>query len=269
MLITNIWRKGIIMAVNFQKIVATNVIETLDRQFMTSSEKSKVASLGTVSDKNIGTSSGQIPILDINGKLASIILPDLSITNVNVVSSEAEMLALTNANIGDVAIRTDISETFILSTANYGTLADWKLILTPHDAVTTVNGQTGNVIIGMSDISGLSTALSNKLDDSQLSTDNTLGGASPSDLLIATQKAIKNYVDGVFSGGSTLLASTTETLVVTSNTVSVLNTIKGISMVYVLDQGIIQGNSYSYINNTITFTDITLNSKNIQISYLY
>jgi hypothetical protein len=71
------------------------------------------------------------------GKLNPNVLPSLAITETFVVVSEAAMLALT-AERGDVAIRTDINKTFILSTDNPGTLNDWKEILTPADGVTSV-----------------------------------------------------------------------------------------------------------------------------------
>jgi hypothetical protein len=71
----------------------------------------------------------------------------LTITDVFVVSSEAAMLALSSAQTGDVAIRTDINKSFILSDYNYGTLSSWKELLSPPDAVTSVDGQTGSVTL--------------------------------------------------------------------------------------------------------------------------
>jgi hypothetical protein len=51
--------------------------------------------------------------LDLNGKINPSQLPALAITNTFVVNSEVEMLAL-SCETGDVAIRNDISKTFIL-----------------------------------------------------------------------------------------------------------------------------------------------------------
>jgi hypothetical protein len=261
------------MAVNFQKIVATNVIETIDKQFVTNAEKTAIANLGTASSKDTGTSAGNVPVLDGTGKLSGSILPDLAITDVFVVASEVEMLALSTAKTGDVVIRTDIEKTYILATLNYATLTDWKELTVPHAPVSSVAGKTGVVTLDVADISGLSTTLSGKIDSSTLSTDNTLGGVSASDTLISSQKAVKSYVDtvisGLQSGGITNLSSITETLVVSTNTVMVANSIKGISLVYVVDQGIIQGNSFSYTDKTITFSDTTLNSKSVQVTYMY
>ena len=71
----------------------------------------------------------------------------LTITDVFVVGSEAAMLALSSAQSGDVAIRTDIDKSFILSDSNYSVLSSWKELLSPPDAVTSVDGQTGSVTL--------------------------------------------------------------------------------------------------------------------------
>jgi hypothetical protein len=84
--------------------------------------------------------------LDASGLLSTSVLPPLSITSVTVVASQAAMLALT-AQQGDVAIRSDINKSFILSTNSPSTLADWKELLTPTDTVSSVDGRTGTVTL--------------------------------------------------------------------------------------------------------------------------
>jgi hypothetical protein len=81
----------------------------------------------------------------------------LVITDTFVVSSEAAMLALTEAEKGDVAVRTDVNKTFILTASPYSTLGNWQELLTPTDSVTSVAGRTGVVTLSTSDISGLGT----------------------------------------------------------------------------------------------------------------
>jgi len=78
----------------------------------------------------------------------------LTITDVFVVNSEAAMLALSSAQTGDVAVRTDLNKSFILSDNNYSTLSSWKELLTPPDAVTSVDGQTGTVSLSSTYITG-------------------------------------------------------------------------------------------------------------------
>jgi hypothetical protein len=90
--------------------------------------------------------------LDGSGKLDSSTLPAIAITDTYVVASEAAMLALSAAETGDVAVRTDLNKTFILKGAAYATLADWQELLTPTDAVLSVNGKTGTVSLTTNDI---------------------------------------------------------------------------------------------------------------------
>lgn len=116
--------------------------------------KLNASAVGTAAAANTGTSAGNVPILDGSGLLATSILPALAITKVNVVASQAAMLALT-AQEGDVAVRSDENKSYILSTNSPGTLADWKELLTPTDAVLSVAGQTGAITA-----SALRTALS-------------------------------------------------------------------------------------------------------------
>lgn len=124
--------------------------------------------LGTAAALNTGTSQGNIPLLGSNGKLPSTIIPASAITDTFVVSSENAMLALSTAEVGDVAVRTDLNKSFILKTDGASTLANWQELLTPTDSVTSVNGMTGAV-------TGLQTELSasNKLNADYISDGTT------------------------------------------------------------------------------------------------
>lgn len=77
-------------------------------------------------------------------------IPAIAITEVFTVVSQAAMLALT-AQRGDVAVRTDVAKTFILSTDSPSTLADWKEI-PAIGAVVSVNGQQGVVVLAKADV---------------------------------------------------------------------------------------------------------------------
>lgn len=76
----------------------------------------------------------------------------ITITDTYVVNSEAEMLALT-VERGDVAVRTDLSKTFILKGNDPTLLADWQELLTPPDLIQSVNGQVGTVVLDTDDVS--------------------------------------------------------------------------------------------------------------------
>jgi len=101
-----------------------------------------------------GNHAGLYPTLTL-GKIDPSVLPDLAITNTSVVSSEAAMLAL-NAQVGDVAVRTDLNKTFILKASPATTLSNWQELLTPTDSVLSVNGEIGNVVLNASDVGALS-----------------------------------------------------------------------------------------------------------------
>lgn len=96
-----------------------------------------------------GVASG-LASLDSSGKLPTSQLPSLAITSTSVVSSQAQMLGL-SAEEGDVAIRTDNSKTYILTSSDPTSLANWKEI-TAGGAVTSVNGQTGTVSLSTTNI---------------------------------------------------------------------------------------------------------------------
>lgn len=117
-----------------------------------------ISDAGTAAGKDFGSSAGNVPVLDSNGKLDTAVLPPLAIKDTFVVASEAEMLALT-AQVGDVAIRTDINKTFILAADPASTLANWKEILTPAAPVQSVNGKTGAVTLTTDDVAEGSTNL--------------------------------------------------------------------------------------------------------------
>jgi hypothetical protein len=92
---------------------------------------------------NAGVANG-VATLDSGGKIPQSQIPAVAITNTFVVASQAAMLALT-AEEGDVAVRTDLNKTFILTATPASTLANWQELLTPTDSVLSVDGLTGAV----------------------------------------------------------------------------------------------------------------------------
>jgi hypothetical protein len=106
------------------------------------------AVLGT---EDIGVING-IAGLDANGKVPTTQLPGLALTNVYTVGSQATQLALlTITQEGDVAIRSDENKSYVRNAGISGTMADWSLLLTPTDTVTSVFGRTGVVAASNND----------------------------------------------------------------------------------------------------------------------
>ncbi|MEG0873192.1 MAG: hypothetical protein RSE00_04440 [Clostridia bacterium] len=112
---------------------------------------SGITGLGSAATANIGSANGNVPVLDATGKLNTSVLPSIAITDTFVVASESAMLALV-AEVGDIAVRTDTSESYILKSSPASTLANWVKLLIPADAVTSVNGKTGTVVLIPTDV---------------------------------------------------------------------------------------------------------------------
>ena len=108
-----------------------------------------ITNTGTSTSAIIGINAGVangVATLDSSGLVPTNQLPALAITNTFVVASQAAMLALT-AETGDVAIRTDLNESYILTASPASTLANWQELLTPPDAVSSVDGRVGTVTL--------------------------------------------------------------------------------------------------------------------------
>lgn len=73
-----------------------------------------------------------------------------TITDTEVVASEVAMLAL-NAQTGDIAIRTDLSKSFILKTNDPTILVNWEELLFSSPVIS-VAGKTGAVTLDPSDV---------------------------------------------------------------------------------------------------------------------
>ena len=122
-----------------------------------------VDSLGSAASKDVGTAAGNVPVLDANGKLVESIIPAVAITETYVVDSETAMLAL-KAQVGDVAIRTDVSKSFILQSLPATTAANWKELLTPDCKVISVNGKQGAVVLTGDNIASIFEQASSRIN---------------------------------------------------------------------------------------------------------
>ena len=137
-------------------------------------------------DSKIGANSG-IASLDSSGKVPTSQLPSIAIHQTSVVNSQAAMLAL-SADTGDIAVRTDVSKTFVLAAEPASTLGNWQELLT-SDAVTSVDGQTGNVSLASTYVNVTGDTMSGAL---AMGTNKITGLGNPTS---AQDAATKNYVD--------------------------------------------------------------------------
>jgi hypothetical protein len=90
----------------------------------------------------------------VGGVIPTSQIPAISIGTAVVVANQAAMLALTTAQVqpGDLAVRTDGAGTFILIDIDPSILGNWTLLNAPTDVVTSVNSQTGAVVLGKADV---------------------------------------------------------------------------------------------------------------------
>lgn len=99
-----------------------------------------------------GVANG-VASLNSNGKVPTSQIPAISFSSGYVVSSQAQMLALSSAVVGSIAIRTDNSKNYVLSASDPTVLSNWLELLMPA-AVSSVNGYTtGSIVLTSADIS--------------------------------------------------------------------------------------------------------------------
>lgn len=117
---------------------------------------SKISDAGTAASKNTGTGSGNVPILDSNGKLDTSVLPSLAIGDTLVVATDALRFALTSSDVqkGDVVIVTGTDSTYrVVDETKLDSAAGYVQILVPGSGVSSVNNKSGSVTLTTDDIS--------------------------------------------------------------------------------------------------------------------
>lgn len=127
----------------------------LDIEFIPNIPQEKVVGLGTASTKNVGTAIGNVVEVGANGTIDENLIPKIAIVDVFEASSEEEMLSKSDAELGDICIRSDENKTYVLAVSGenaYATFENWKLVRTPTDAVSSVNGKIGIITLSTTDI---------------------------------------------------------------------------------------------------------------------
>ena len=176
------------VSLNSQKI--TNLASPVDN--------GDAVSLGYLNSQK-GVANG-IAELDGSGLVPTHHLPALAITTTQVVNSQSAMLALT-AQTGDVAVRTDVNKSFILTATPASTLGNWQELLTPTDAVLSVDGSTGAVSLSGTYVNRTTGQLLGNLDANTHKVTNLGTPTSNADA------ATKAYVDAVAGSATAAAAS--------------------------------------------------------------
>lgn len=116
---------------------------------------SKISDAGTAASKNTGTASGNVPVLDSNGKLDTAVLPPLAIGTAVTVANDIARFALTKSSVqnGDVVNVTATKKSyFVIDDTKLNVEAGYSQILTPDAPVQSVNGKTGALTLTTTDV---------------------------------------------------------------------------------------------------------------------
>ncbi|MCF0124516.1 MAG: hypothetical protein HUJ68_01960 [Clostridia bacterium] len=108
--------------------------------------------LGSAALASIGTNVGELPAVGADGKLPEEVIPITKVTNIYTVATEADLVTLTQAKMGDFAVTEDTSSLYILATEPPTEASNWNK-LAVSVGVVKVNGKQGTeVVVGAEDI---------------------------------------------------------------------------------------------------------------------
>jgi hypothetical protein len=131
---------------NLGLVIGTDVLG--QRTFGTAANS---ASTDFVAATEKGANNG-VATLGVNGKIPSVQIPAISFQNVTVVNSDATMIAISGAQVGSIAIRTDNNNNYVLSALPASTLSNW-IQLASSNYISTINGIVGpNVSLTTNDV---------------------------------------------------------------------------------------------------------------------
>jgi hypothetical protein len=135
----------------------TNVSNTISMSQVSSSTSGYLSSAdwnifnNKIDPSNKGVANG-VATLNADGKIPTSQIPAISFSSGYVVRNQSEMLALSSAVVGSIAIRTDNSKNYVLSASNPANINNWLELLMPA-SVSSVNGYTtGSITLTSSDI---------------------------------------------------------------------------------------------------------------------
>lgn len=210
---------------NSLKLTKTDIgLELVDN----TSDKEKSVSdatniaLNTKIDKTEKAAKNGVASLDLNGKIPVSQIPSISSSTVDVLDTEAAMLALSSAVIGSTVVRTDEYKTYILSQLPSTIKANWIELLTPTSSVQSVSGKIGVITlekndVGLSNVDNtsdinkpISNAAKTSLDlkEEKINKSINIQTDASSDIKYPTVKAVKAYTDNLVTSS----AETTETI---------------------------------------------------------
>ena len=159
---------------------------------VTDSADYATAAQGTLADSALQAADLTNKADLVGGVIPNSQLPSLAITDYLGSAANQTALLLLNGQRGDWATRTDLGTTFILTNDGGSSIGDWTEIATPADAVSSVNGNTGAIVLDASDV-GAATSAQGALADSATQPAD-LGTAAAADLTTSATDATADRV---------------------------------------------------------------------------
>ena len=147
-----------------------------------------------------GAANG-IASLDSSGLIPQSQIPGIALHTTTVVNSQAAMLAISGADAGDIAVRTDINKTFVLTASPASTLGNWQELLTPTDSVLSVDGNTGAITLSGTYLAKAGGTMTGAL---AMGSNKITGLGTPT---ATGDAATKDYVDAVAGSATAAAAS--------------------------------------------------------------
>lgn len=96
-------------------------------------------STGSAASLNVGTSAGNVVQLNNDGKIPNEVVPHLAITDTFVIDTSGDLISLTTAQKGDIAIATGSNRNYILKEADYSDITHWAQFAASLGNITGVN----------------------------------------------------------------------------------------------------------------------------------
>ena len=121
---------------NLGLVIGTDVLA--QRTFGTAANS---AATDFVAATEKGANNG-VATLGVNGKVPSVQIPAISFQSVSVVNSDATMTSISGAQVGSIAIRSDLNINYVLGALPATTLLNWIPLAASTD-VSTINGIVG------------------------------------------------------------------------------------------------------------------------------
>jgi len=113
------------------------------------------SSTGSAASLDVGLSAGNVVQLNNDGKIPDEVIPHLAITDTFIVNNSGDLISLTSAQKGDVAIATGSNRNYILKESDYSNIAHWAQFAASVGSITGINGLSpinGVITLTTSDI---------------------------------------------------------------------------------------------------------------------